>query len=184
LQPRFEQAVDAQAQARRAGPTHRAIGDGGAKQLRVLARLHYETGVALMLRNFLEHRVERLAVGGGKRGAGSLIVRTQRGDDVPVARRDGGECGGAQPFERSERLGQPAHEIGGEIERRFAEMGPRIRRVQVGRFLAPQLHQLGAETAERLRQPGAAGARARAPQHGFLERRDRAGVGAGMGAEP
>ena len=66
--------------------------------------------------------------------AGSLIVRTQRGDDVPVARRDGGG-GGAQPFERSERLGQPAHETGGEIERRFAEVGPRIRRVQVGTTL-------------------------------------------------
>ena len=67
----------------------------------------------------------------------------------------------SQRFERGEGLRHPDDEVGGRVKLADAEIGTRVGWMQVGRLLASQFFELGAERSERTRKPRCAGPRTR-----------------------
>ncbi len=171
-EPRLERTEDTHAHARLRRPAHHAAGKRHGKQLDVVVRRDDHTSRGIARRHFVERSGK---LGAGRPGKGDLVaaVPRQRGHHVAMARGKIAERARVLPgrFERRQRVGEPAHQIGGGCEFAVGQRGARIGRMQVDRLLAPEFCQLRAKRGERARKPGRAGARPRPAQHGAFQRK-------------
>ena len=152
---RFEKSEDLHARAGPPGAAARTVGKRNLEQLGVIAGL--DAQAAGLRGDVLERKREFHAVGAGERRLNTGIVLRQRAECCGMQGRDCGEGLGARAFKWRERCAKRRGQFLRGIEifgrKRLAWVGPVQRALR------------GAECLERVREPGAARARAGGHAH-------------------
>ena len=166
LQPRFERAVDAHAHARQLRPPHHAIRrspSGTARHSRSAPRQNRRPSC---------RAISSKALSSAAPSVPSKATGTPVSSVLSAATTSRWQRRDARRSDMQRRLSSGASASVNRSTRSAAassspsvEVGARIGRMQIGRLLAPQLGELGAEGRERVCKSGGARLRARAAQH-------------------
>ena len=113
-EPRFERAQDAHAHTGPRRPAHHPVGKSGGKELDIIGWRNEQAAAAALVASSSSASAS-LAPSGPSKGTFALAVPRQRRQHLAMTRGDVAERARlfAEAFERRQRVGEPANEIGG-----------------------------------------------------------------------